>query len=1612
MRCLLFTLFSCILLFALFPPTPGYSQQQPRDLAKLFYGIDLRVKDSAFISPPREIVRPMLRCKKLMLNGEYAEAVEILGEILADDTIEDFLVPRGTRSFTSLRARTESILGAIDEKLLEPYRIRYNIRARKMMEKGVAENDLSILKEVSSRFFFTDSGAECTMLLGHMELSNGQPSAAQSYFAKIIGFPSTAARHDPEASILLATCQMLGNNLAATKETLVGLKRRMPNSTVTLMGENYTLFNRDDEAVSWLTSLIGDSPLASNQTISKWLMFQGNPARTGKTGTGMPLIVARWEQATINTIEGQQAASAYVKSLVRQGTMPAPAVQPLIVGDTIVLRGVDQMYGIDFETGLRKWAWPPQLSWNEQLKKKTSRAHKSKIKQRFVADAIYGQASSDGRLIFFVPAPGGSSRYEHSNEFGAAAESDPLDLRTYNELVAIDSVNSGLLRWRVGGPSGLDEPKLAKAFFIGEALPLEGVLYCCCVKDNAVQLVAIDSITGKLRWAQPIADYDEGSFSGNSTRRLAGVSPSYADGKIVCMTGTGAVVAVDVSTHTLQWGYQYKRIGKTTVVSDNAGYSSSLKDTWRDSQVTIANGKVILTPVLSRQMICLDLEDGLDVWFEEDGFTSRLVNRESSLYLAGVNQDLLILVGTRDVRGINMFSGREAWRLLLEASDLPSGRGYIGKNSLYLPTSSRKVLRIDLVKGEIAESVTTSRILGNLSRVKGDVISHGVDHVASYPEFHASKKLIDDVSADELTEAQKFVKSQTLIQQGELKSGLDLLIEIAEQNRLQKYAQLLESCTASFEDDQPAIAVQSFDALKRLYPDFNVESLEQNRAIAKLRAGEFHESVEMSLVELETKFEKIKTATAPEIKDDVFKSVAARLIDGSRNRPAKTVVKNGIEQLDFGNRHDVIGYSAFGWHRARMILGLEGLQRVDPKGFSEAKGQLVKLVRENIDQPAAQLDWLLARVPLDVLDVETMEILGRRFLKENRFLVAMQCANIASSVHPKNSERIKLLKAEILLAGNDLFYASKTIDDMEPSDLNEGERESLSDLKEKVSTAIKASANSVRSSANWTDSQWPIADGQVVTSSKVSKQANNRYRLPFRVGEATDPRFSKLRMFFCPWGNGDVEFEMRNSYGNRINEMRIQGPDDDGIGSTYLVHIDIQNHIAEFSLDRSTYYVDWFNVLSGAGGRMWKVPLQHVTPDKTAFSGARETVVNRGDDLYCYESLTGKLIWKRKMKDDITRIVSHGSQLTTWSESTQNLNTIDVATGKLKRTLNAKRYLVSRVVTDKLVMSYPIRKAELSKAELAKYTGPGKPENPAKVATRIAVFDPDTGQVSWSKVFRLDSKRFYLRNEICHLESNGKMSFIDLASGDVSSEIQLPMSGLEQATMQGVTVREHRAGWVVHVKCGKLSPGVFRGKARYRFDKIHDSLGSGPVYLIDQQRTSLVWESPAHVERMEYMNSQPFDSPAIMFGRHIQRNQQSVAESHHLNFVLLDAKTGKLVCNEIVESYENFNGHAVEWKQSQTDQPSNTLVISTPSEVKEFKFVKDAELPPTPHAWVTFNAIDFFKDPLFDPIRNEIVDSRIEEFRERAQAAEKRREEQRARAAAELKKRMGLGDTK
>ncbi len=107
------------------------------------------------------------------------------------------------------------------------------------------------------------------------------------------------------------------------------------------------------------------------------------------------------------------------------------------------------------------------------------------------------------------------------------------------------------LKWMVGSETGLDEPKLAGAFFLGAPLPLAGQLFVLAELNAEIRLVALDGQTGKQVWSQPLAHVDSISLMNNQRRRLAGASPSYADGILICPTSAGAIVGVELASRSL-----------------------------------------------------------------------------------------------------------------------------------------------------------------------------------------------------------------------------------------------------------------------------------------------------------------------------------------------------------------------------------------------------------------------------------------------------------------------------------------------------------------------------------------------------------------------------------------------------------------------------------------------------------------------------------------------------------------------------------------------------------------------------------------------------------------------------------------------------------------------------------------------------------------------------------------------------------------------------------------------------------------------------------------------------------------------------------------------------
>ena len=312
-----------------------------------------------------------------------------------------------------------------------------------------------------------------------------------------------------------------------------------------------------------------------------------------------------------------------------------------------------------------------------------------------------------------------------------------------NRLAAID-IRNGKLKWYFGGPNDQFATRLAETFFLGPPLPLMGQLYVLAETKNeaAVVLMALDAQTGNLLWQQRLAVVEE-TLHESPGRRMSGASPSYCDGLLICPTGVGAVVAVDLATRSLLWGYRYRRDfdanQQIAMIRINGlyqpGQPTQLR--WTDGTAVIADRKVLVTPVESDFLHCLNLIDGTSAWKQP-------YKRQDDLYLACVHRDLAVLVGRRGVRAITLKDGHAAWdntTATFPEGAMPSGRGFMSDDKYYVPLTSAEVMAVDLTTGKVVETAKSRKgtVPGNLVCYRGRVISQGTEGVETFYQRKAAE---------------------------------------------------------------------------------------------------------------------------------------------------------------------------------------------------------------------------------------------------------------------------------------------------------------------------------------------------------------------------------------------------------------------------------------------------------------------------------------------------------------------------------------------------------------------------------------------------------------------------------------------------------------------------------------------------------------------------------------------------------------------------------------------------------------------------------------------------------------------------------------------------------
>lgn len=712
-----------------------------------------------FVPASRDLQLQLSRARKALQEGSFVDAADLLGSLIAvpetdrfspdaEDYFLDAVEAGGT--FRSLKSEVLKLLGGMPGPAREAYEIRYGADARALVDAAVEAGDIEKLTEAARMYFHTRAGYEAMLLLARYHFVQGRPLAAAICAQRVVE-SSAASACEPEASLLLASSWWSAGYAERAKAVLIALRKKAPRAQVKIEGQNKPLFSSDAKALDWLQEILPQSAGPGDGAQENWVMHRGDPARNAESKGSAPVRTPIWQALPVFDPEDEAILRDVERGFREQpgATTLISVLEPLAIGDDVIMRQPGRVIALDFTTGKAKWEYPwddavrslgPSLETSRNQTNERDR-RKQFLTRKMWEDAAQGQLSSDGERLYLLEGlndqatmQDGFPRFQRPGGLGRFNG----DWRgESNTLVCLELQSEGSQKWLVGGPSGEDEPRLAGAWFLGAPLAMQGQVYVLAEIVGEIRLVVLDANTGELQWWQQLCQMDEFSAMGTETeRKLAGCTPSFADGVLVCPTSAGAVVAVDIATRSLMWGHRYQSALQRRTYNFNASANKEIGKRWIDCAVTIADGKALVCTPDSDELHCLDLWTGKRIW----GPT----RRNDALYVACVRNEAVYLVHSESITALRVSDASSFWKSAISLKDSrPSGRGFVDGQYYFLPVENSQILKIDLLKGEIAERIPTAYPLGNLVCHRDAVVAQSTRQWLSL--FHQLEPLREKV---------------------------------------------------------------------------------------------------------------------------------------------------------------------------------------------------------------------------------------------------------------------------------------------------------------------------------------------------------------------------------------------------------------------------------------------------------------------------------------------------------------------------------------------------------------------------------------------------------------------------------------------------------------------------------------------------------------------------------------------------------------------------------------------------------------------------------------------------------------------------------------------------
>ncbi|EDL58328.1 hypothetical protein PM8797T_17372 [Gimesia maris DSM 8797] len=721
-----------------------------------------------------------------LIDGEQWEAAREKLQLMLENSLNLPVHIDGDRQLITDRELIYELLHLLPNEEQEKFTRQYESLASRLLTDALQSNAVpETYAEIATRFASTPAGFAAMNYLTSYHLDRGEFGLAAQYLQRLLKLNAPITRSRQWRTKAAYIFKQTGNEELVAELIQADDAPAGPDQSIKIGGA-------DESPLKWLQKQ-EILQTTANLMLTEWPMLFGSPNHAARAQAADPLLIPRWSFPLTSNHSIQIQLQLIQEDLTSARHATIPALPPLAIDGKVIFRTLKGVQVLEARTGMPLWEAAlensPETAYiNAQLKSsntpqarglfdaeqepqsfspyKGTDPDSHALTSLLYRNANWGSQSSDGKHLFVLESMrlnlGSSGSTRNFNRLRQRGGFE-TDFWSSNQLVAYD-LKTGQPKWKVGG-TRFEEPfdlPLAGTFFFGAPTPAENEIYIIGERDREIRLYALDPETGAERWSQQIGNPDQ-DIELDMVRRWWIAPVAIDQGVIICPTTIGLLTAIDRLNHSILWSTRYEPASSSRNNQQfnhiNQTTREPLNQRWCPSAPIISGNKVIYTPQDDETLVCLDLITGSPCW------TRRA--KESSLYLAGVVDNLILLVGLNGVHAVSLTNGKTVWSKSFDSeAGLPSGQAVIADQRLHVPLQSGQIWTFDVKSGIILNKLFSphpGQPLGNLIIYQGQFLSLSAAGLVSFEQKQTFEAEIEQLKQQNASDPLVLFKESELL---------------------------------------------------------------------------------------------------------------------------------------------------------------------------------------------------------------------------------------------------------------------------------------------------------------------------------------------------------------------------------------------------------------------------------------------------------------------------------------------------------------------------------------------------------------------------------------------------------------------------------------------------------------------------------------------------------------------------------------------------------------------------------------------------------------------------------------------------------------------------------